>query len=118
MKLNEYQVELTYYPWLPTITHFENWNSTLPTQTLPWYDAYNKTKHDRDEHFMMASLDNALSALTACFIVLCAQYGWDFALKGEDGTRAFFRLITAPTWPFAEIYIPGSPPTPKNYNFA
>ncbi|MGY4346054.1 hypothetical protein ACVWXM_002521 [Bradyrhizobium sp. GM7.3] len=53
-------------------------------------------KHNRDSNFHQASLDNAFDALTAFFIMLCAQYGWDFALTGDAAARAFFRLKAFP----------------------
>jgi hypothetical protein len=39
--------------------------------------------------------------------MLCAQYGWDFALRGNEGERAFFQLTGAPTWPAEDIYVEG-----------
>src|SRR5271157_2491018 len=57
MKLQEYSVELPWYPWLKPIAPFKNW--VLPTkrgekQLLPWYDAYNAVKHDREKKFAEA----------------------------------------------------------------
>jgi hypothetical protein len=56
MRLGEYRVALPWYPWLKPITPFENW---MPTekgkkQFLPWYDAYNAIKHDRENNFSKA----------------------------------------------------------------
>lgn len=55
MKLGEYGISLPYYPWLPTIKP--------PTQDLPWYDAYNAVKHDREQNFSCATLGNAVNAV-------------------------------------------------------
>ena len=81
---------------------------------------YNGVKHDRDSNFHKASLDNAFDALTAFFIMLCAQYGWDFALTGDAAARAFFCLKTSPQWSPSEYYIPayGSALTERRYKFS
>jgi len=109
MKLDEYVVSLSYYPWLEPLKPFQGWLPERASQSLPWYDAYNKVKHDREACFSRATLANALSAVTACFVMLCAQYGRDVALSGEVGERAFFHLIGVPDWPPGEIYVYGVP---------
>jgi len=50
MRLDSYTLSLTSYPSFPAFTPFENWSSAAPTQTLDWYNAYNMTKHNREEH--------------------------------------------------------------------
>lgn len=104
MKLAEYAVEFPYYPWMPERRPFEGWQHG--TKDLPWYGAYNSVKHNRDDHFPRASLDNAFDALTGFFVMLCAQYGWDFALEGDAASRAFFRLKASPQWSLKECYVP------------
>jgi len=106
MRLDQYVVSLNYYPWLSTAAPFQGWNREKPTKSLPWYNAHNLVKHNREEHFAEATLERALTAVTACFVMLCAQYGWDFALQGEEGGRAFFQLVEWPTWSPSEIYVP------------
>jgi hypothetical protein len=109
MKLGEYHVRLNWYPWLDPIAPFREWEpGELSTQSLPWYHAYNQVKHDRETCFSLAKLQHALSAVTGTFVMLCAQYGWDFALRDKEGERAFFQLTEAPTWPAEEIYIQGA----------
>lgn len=109
MKLDEYVVSLSYCPWLEPLKPFQGWLSDKPSQSLPWYNAYNQVKHDREAYFSQATLGNALSAVTACFVMLCAQYGRHFALSGEAGERAFFNLIGSPDWPPSEISVRGNP---------
>jgi hypothetical protein len=104
MKLADYSVEFPYYPWMPERRPFQGWQHG--TKDLPWYGAYNFVKHNRDEHFSQASLDNAFEALTGFFVMLSAQYGWDFALKGDAASRAFFCLKAYPQWPLSEYYVP------------
>jgi hypothetical protein len=104
MKLSEYSVEFPYYPWMPAIHPFENWQHG--TKDLPWYGAYNSVKHNRDEHFAEATLQRAFQALSGFFVMLCAQYGWDFALTGDAASRAFFRLHAYPQWSASECHVP------------
>jgi hypothetical protein len=117
MKLSEYSTEFPYYPSITAIQPFKNWQHG--TKDLPWYGAYNSVKHDRDEHFTQASLHHAFQALSGFFVMLCAQYGWDFALTGDAASRAFFRLKTYPQWSISESYVPAYVGTSreKKYRF-
>jgi hypothetical protein len=45
MKLDEYVVNLNYYPWLEPISPFASWSQPGTTQSLVWYHAYNQVKH-------------------------------------------------------------------------
>lgn len=122
MKLSEYSVEFPYYPWIPAIRPFDNWHlgTQTPTKDLKWYNAYNKVKHDRESNFKQASLGHAFEAMAGFFVMLCGQYGWDFALAGEAASRAFFRLNNYPQWSYSEYYVPpfGSPLRAKKYKFS
>ncbi len=42
---------------------------------LVWYQDYNKIKHNREEKFYLASLDNLLESLCGLFVILFSQYG-------------------------------------------
>lgn len=60
------------YPIKP----FSQWNASNPTQSLQWYNAYNKTKHDRERHFSEATLENCIHAIAAvivCFACVMAR---------------------------------------------
>jgi hypothetical protein len=119
MKLPEYRVAVPWYPWLEPISPFENWKPTAANvkQDLPWYDAYNATKHDRENAFDKSTLENALQAITACFVMLCAQYGWDFARRKESSGDAFFHLIESPKWGPGDIYFGGQPTRQRQFPF-
>ena len=106
MRLDQYVANLNYYPWFSTVSPFKGWYREKATKSLPWYNAYNLVKHNREEHFAEATLERALTAVTASFVMLCAQYGWEFALQGEAGERAFFGLVEGPRWSPSEIYVP------------
>lgn len=83
--LKEFQCSLRSYVSLPEIKPFENWNSTNPTSSLVWYDAYNKTKHNRASHFTSATLSNALSAVIANIILYIVRFS-PYPLLEENGT--------------------------------
>ncbi|WP_166145216.1 hypothetical protein [Methylosinus sp. RM1] len=117
MKLDEYEVGFPYYPWLEPIAPFKDWSDGCPTRSLDWYNAYNLVKHDRERMFREATLKRALDAVTACFVMLCAQYGREFALQGDAALDAFFCLTGAPRWDPSEIYVPYAPPTPRDFPF-
>src|SRR5208337_3060679 len=103
-----------------TIKPFSDWQVTRPTKSLDWYDAYNKVKHDRDRFFHEATLFRVIYATTGCFVMLCAQYGWEFARRGVDAESVFFKLINGPSWHPTELYVPadGSGFRPINYPFS
>lgn len=71
----EYQVEFKNYAGLRMFTPFLRWSMSDPTQSLSWYDAYNKTKHERAQGFQFATLENAMESVAACIIMYCAKYG-------------------------------------------
>jgi hypothetical protein len=75
LQLNDYSVSLRMFPDYEELAPFKNWSENSPTQSLQWYDAYNKTKHDRGNNFSLANLHNLLLATSAIHIVLEAQYG-------------------------------------------
>lgn len=72
--LSEYQVKLRNYDAVGSVTPFEKWDSSSPTQSLSWYDSYNKTKHDRTSHFSRATLRNAIEAVTADLVLFCVRF--------------------------------------------
>ena len=48
MKLNEFAISFPDYPWIEPVAPFKDWDERNSTRTLPWYDAYNAAKHDRE----------------------------------------------------------------------
>ena len=75
MLLEGYEVRLQSYPNFPVFTPFDNWDSSNPTISLPWYAAYNKTKHDREGNLNVATLENAVKAVGAAVVMFYAQFG-------------------------------------------
>lgn len=75
MRLADFEVEFVMYPDLPAVTPFGSWKPSNPTTSISWYDAYNKTKHDRESNFGRATLISAIQAVSAVAVMLCAQFG-------------------------------------------
>jgi hypothetical protein len=105
MGLGAYSVSLPGYPWLAAFAPFKAWGTTgQPTQELPWYNAYNATKHDRENAFHEASLLRAFEAVCACVVMMSAQYGAAVGLGQRRAVRTSFRLETTPNWPPEAVY--------------
>ena len=85
--LAEYEIQLRPYSSVPPLKPFCGWNATAPTQSLPWYDAYNKTKHDRDQHFDKARLENCIAAVVANVVMFAVRFG-PITLYESRGTLA------------------------------
>jgi hypothetical protein len=96
----------TYFPSIEEIEPFKDWDSNKPTQSLKWYAAYNKVKHDREAHFKQATLINAFTAAAAYFVMLCAEHGREVAARDEVAARKFFQLKKRPIWQRAQCYKP------------
>ncbi len=79
--LEEYFVVIQFAPHVRPIYPFKGWNSQLPTKSLDWYNAYNRTKHDRENHFSEAWMLRAVHAVAAANITCQAQFG-DYPDKG------------------------------------
>jgi hypothetical protein len=113
-KLSEYQVRIPTWSGAGGIrAPFAAWSTG---SNLPWYSAYNTTKHDRHNAFKCATFNHMLDAVCGCLVLLSAQFlGEDFASQSYyitsegpgDGTTeaigAYFR-VKYPQWPAAERY--------------
>jgi len=71
------------YEGIDQLTAFRGWDAARPTRSLPWYDADNKTKHDRTRHFEEAMLATCLSAVATHVVLFCARWGPFFLLDGQ-----------------------------------
>jgi hypothetical protein len=89
LRLIEFAVSLPRYAAIPRMLPFYGWSSANPTATLPWYDAYNKTKHDRTSHFDAASLENCILAVMANIVLFAIRFG-PFRLFNGAGTLPAF----------------------------
>lgn len=96
MALDAYTVNLPKYHHYAPLIPFEGWNIAQPTQSLPWYDAYNKTKHDREANLKLATLSHAISAVSAAVVMTYAQFGFSFRRDGIDHQDLRVRSLMSP----------------------
>lgn len=122
--LSSYEVMLPIWNGMPPIWNpFEPWRlgrgQRSPKGTsLPWYQAYNASKHDRQDDFRKANLENLLMAVAGLLVLISSQFrGEDFsagsrslAVSGYDyhameaATGSLFRIKYPNDWTDAELY--------------
>lgn len=83
--LEEFEVIMPRYGVVPRQRPFSGWSASNPTTSLDWYDAYNKTKHDRLTNFASASLLNCIKATSANIVLFAVRFG-PFRLHHGGGT--------------------------------
>ena len=114
-RLSEFQVKVP--AWTGgkgTRRPFAQWAAKGP---LPWYKAYNATKHDRHSEFKTATFEAMLDAVCGCLVILSAQFrDHDFSgaadiivAEGyrdgfEDALGNFLRVGFPTSWPEFERY--------------
>jgi hypothetical protein len=110
MLLDSYQLRLQSYAHFPVVEPFTSWDKANPTKSLAWYDAYNKTKHDREGNLTLATLHNAVQAVGAVVVMFHAQFGIRFDSMGSDQKspiiRNVFQIRTDFKKHWMECYIP------------
>ncbi len=115
MRLDEYGVRLSAHPGYPIVRPFEAWKRGTG---LPWYQAYNATKHDREGAIHQATLAHVVEACAGLFIMIHAQFGPRG--RSQDYFHADeFSLVEEPK-AIAEWYIRPLPsldeePDPENW---
>jgi hypothetical protein len=85
--------------------------------TLPWYDAYNRTKHDRHSLFHKATLGQMLDAICGLVALLASQFITEDFLPGpsyrviagssdglESAPGGYFRVKFPDNWPACDRY--------------
>jgi hypothetical protein len=90
--LSEYEVSFPRHPSLTPIRPFAPWSAAAPTQSLQWYDQYNKTKHDGLNHLASATVLACMHALAANVVMFSARFG-PHRLFGGQGT--LFALVNS-----------------------
>lgn len=101
MKLPEYRVRFPAFPWLDPIQPFTGWTKA---QAPGWWSAYNGVKHNREREFQRATLGHAFEAVTACIILIYAQFGGAGGFGIEASLSNFFDLCEKPDWSIGECY--------------
>lgn len=124
LRLQDWEVALTEHPAWGSIAPFAKWSSAEPTRSLPWYQAYNDTKHDRETNIRSATLRHTVDAVAAAHVLMLAQFGW--SLTAEDILRVpmvrspeVFSIRNAPSWTADEEYVaPLEPLDGQQFGFA
>ncbi len=116
LRLRDYLVDFPTYPWIAPLRPFANWNAADPTNSLGWYAAYNGVKHNRQDEFHKATLLHAFEAVSACAVLLAAQFGHVAGL-GET-LPGVVRFIEEPSWSVENFYchVIGGPADWKSLN--
>jgi hypothetical protein len=104
LHLKEWEVGLSNHPDLPPFRPFELWDPAKPTKSLKWYDEQHGVKHNREELFSAATLDNVLHALGAAFVLVHAQFGQFGRASMHHFEIDEFLVKTKPEWSLSEHY--------------
>lgn len=104
MRLNEFSVRFPNYPWLEPVAPFQDWKFPNTSASLPWYDAYNAVKHNREQEFERATLRHAFGAVSACAVLLAAQFGVHFSGWRASESERFFDFDRFPKWTPSDVY--------------
>lgn len=83
-RLSEYKVQFTRWSSSRLFTPFAEWNSATYA-ALPWYQSYNKVKHNRYKYFELANLENLMNAMAALLSILYAQIGERMDIGYSEG---------------------------------
>ena len=108
LKLNQYEVKLIQYSDLKKFSPFKNWDTDKPTKSIPWYNAYNQVKHNRNDNMPHANLEHLLDAVSAIHILLQAQYGKGIFEKflGHAENKSICTTLEFPNWELKNITAP------------
>jgi len=113
--LSSYEIKLPLWHGSKSLrTPFLRWATG---ESLSWYQAYNKTKHDRHDKFNLASFENLIDAVCGLVTVLASQF-WtedyspesDLVALGnssddmETAIGGYFRVKFPDDWSEEEMY--------------
>lgn len=106
--LEKFEVELIQYPALKVFKPFYDWDVSKPTQTLPWYKAYNSVKHNRGDGITDANLEHVLDSMSAIHVLLESQYGKNIfqPWKRLTDDKSIYKTLKSPVWLCSEITAP------------
>lgn len=107
--LGIYKIKFVSHPFILEFSPFDLWNRDASTQTLPWYDAYNQTKHDSLKNFDKANLQSCIQAIGALIIMQCVRFGPYDVLQGQELTAQLINehfVIEIDNPSIADFYVP------------
>ena len=106
--LDEFEIEMYAYKAIGSFSPFKNWSAS--SFVLPWYAAYNKTKHHRDTAFSEASLINCINAIGACLVLFSVRFGptWWASNFINSPIPDAYRLFRQPAYKGdpCKVYVP------------
>lgn len=103
LRLEKWSLEFTYFPQFGTLTPFSGWDAQKPTASLPWYDAYNSVKHDREGSIHQAALGHVVNAISALYIMVAAQFGAPYISETTLSVNDF-KITQYPEWDLEGYY--------------
>jgi hypothetical protein len=101
MRLHDWELRLLAYPDYPPVQPFWFWNEQCPTRSLPWYEAYNSTKHDRECEFSKGTLEHVVTSVAAMVMMHKAKFG-----ESTAETVWGFGVTKSPQWSTQERHVP------------
>jgi hypothetical protein len=115
-KLSGYRVRFpTWHGTRVERTPFAAWATQSAPGSLPWYQVYTTTKHNRHNNFKLATFEPMLDAVCGCLVILSSQFHDEdfssFYALGTGGRRDGMELATGgyflirfPDWLESERY--------------
>lgn len=114
-RLSSYEVRMPFWHGASNIRKpFLHWAAG---RGLPWYQAYNATKHDRHQSFNSATFEQMIDSMCGLIVLLSSQfYTYDFAPgdsylafeESRDGMESsiggYFRIKYPSDWPTDQQY--------------
>ena len=104
MRLGDWSLMLAAFPNVGEVAPFAGWSAAQSTVSLPWYEAYNRAKHDPVRNLKDATLGHLISAVAACWILHRAQFGLGAEGEETEALEVRFAVIGQPEWTLEEVY--------------
>jgi hypothetical protein len=114
-RLSEYRIRIP--AWSGAAGMLQPFQPWATGGSLPWYQIYNATKHDRHKEFATATFDVMLNAICGCLVLLSSQFrNQDFSGRdgrlvistlgdgSEEAIGGYFRVHYPTSWAPAERY--------------
>lgn len=115
-RLSDYQVLLP--NWRGKMGEFRPFGAWQEQKLLPWYVAYNDSKHDRHENLISANLQMLVHAIGGLLVLLTAQFnkedysgspeglgiGGPSVYKWDDAIGGLFRVERPKNWQNDQLY--------------
>jgi hypothetical protein len=106
LRLSDWEVALRDYPDIGTFIPFKDWTAPETTRSIPWYEAYNAVKHNREAQFSQASFGNILNAAAAVHILQAAQWGPEMYHRFFGTNSSPFWTVRHPEYDLGDLYVP------------